>query len=158
MAVPCVAGGSRPDGGQARATQGEPQPVIRLKGDNVIRGFVLDAGGQSVPDVPIRLREVSTGRVQDLRRAGSAGEFTFEQVPPGRYVVEVLDEDGRVIAIGQSFTVPVDPGAELLVRLRGKLKGTSLLFSSVAASIISAAAAIGFAAVAPAGQSVSPER
>jgi hypothetical protein len=106
----------------------------------------------------VRLRDVSSGRIVDVKRTDSTGAFAFDQLPAGDYVAEVLDDDGHVIAVGQPVSVSGQSAVETMVRLPAKTKGNALLFSNAAAAIIAAAAAIGFAAWAQTGQAVSPQR
>ena len=61
--------------------------------------------GDPVSRVPVRLRDVASGRVLSRTTASERGEFSFATVPPGSYVPELLGEDDRVLFYGEVFSV-----------------------------------------------------
>jgi hypothetical protein len=66
--------------------------------------------GQPLAMVPVRARSLVTGAVGDRATTDTMGRFTMT-VPPGNYVVEVLDSSERVI--GTSAFVVATAGSPL---------------------------------------------
>lgn len=123
-----------------------------------VAGSVLDALDKGVPEAALRLRNVASGRIQATGRSNGAGQFTFEKVAGGSYIVEVVDRSGGIVAVGQTFTVVPGETAITLVRLAGRTRWFAGFFANAAAAAVASASAIGVTAVAPTGQPVSGVR
>ena len=119
---------------------------------------VVDARDNGVPEAPLRLRNVTTGRIDATGRSNEAGRFTFERVGGGSYIVEVVDREGAIVAVGRTFTVTPAETAATLVRLAGRTRWFAGFFGNAATAAVSSAAVLGVTAVAPAGQAVSGVR
>ncbi len=120
-----------------------------------ILGTVWDAQGQPVPDALVRLRNLTSGRIRAMTRANSAGRFRFANVERGSYVLELVNDDDRVIALSQTFTVAPGETVATFVRMAARLPWFLEFFNNAAATVVSSAASIGVTAVAPTGQPVS---
>lgn len=68
-----------------------------------IGGAVKDQGGKPAANYAVRVRNAGTGQVAGTGTTGAAGQFTFSNLPPGTYVVEVLDGSGRILATSTSI-------------------------------------------------------
>ena len=92
--------------GGARAAS-RPQTATRPTATVVstIRGIVWNPDNSPYPNGKVRLRNLHTGRVEATDVTTERGQFTFDRIPRGSYLTEVVDEAGKVIAVGQSFTV-----------------------------------------------------
>jgi hypothetical protein len=119
---------------------------------------VIDARDNGVPDAALRLRNVTTGRIDATGRSNDEGRFTFERVGRGSYIVEVVDREGAIVAIGRTFTVAPGETAATVVRLAGRTRWFAGFFGNAAAAAVASAAALGVTAVAPTGQAVSGVR
>jgi len=64
-----------------------------------ISGTVRDAQGQILPNVKLQLRNVDSGQLVATTRAGADGTYEFNGINPGNYIVEIVDDDGRVIGL-----------------------------------------------------------
>jgi len=64
----------------------QTRPATPVEQVGVIAGIVVDSGGGILPGVTVTLR--SGQRVERTVTTSSTGEFRFENVPPGSYVVE----------------------------------------------------------------------
>jgi len=64
-----------------------------------IAGTVRDAQGQPLPSVKLQLRNIDTGQVVATTRAGSDAAYQFTGIVPANYVVEIVDDSGRVLGL-----------------------------------------------------------
>ncbi len=53
-----------------------------------LHGVVMDASGAVAPDVEVTLTNAGSGFVQ-TRKSSGEGEYSFQQIPPGKYAVTV---------------------------------------------------------------------
>jgi hypothetical protein len=96
-----------------------------------IAGIVRDAQGQMLPNVKLQLRNVDTGQVVAKTRAGADAAYQFTGVAPGNYIVEIVDDSGKVI--GLSAAMALAAGGAV----------TGLAVTATAAGAVAAAAAAG---------------
>lgn len=142
----------------ARASQ---QDSIALKG----RAFTTRL--QAFPDARVQIRDLKTGLLVNSTTTNPTGEFAFENLKPGDYIVELADGSGNVLGMSAPFTlgaariasvsvVAVAPGAVTT----GAGAGFSLFglgpVSSVA--VLGAAGAAAVTAVVATRQDASPSR
>lgn len=123
-----------------------------------ITGAVWDAADQGVGGAMVRLRNVVTGAIEATVSADSSGQFLFQGVEIGSYVIEIVNASGAVTALGHSFAVGAGESVATFVRLGPRLSGVAGLFGNAAASIVASAASVGVTAITPEGQNISPGR
>jgi hypothetical protein len=107
------------------------------------------------PQARIRLRNVDTGRGVARTVGDADGRFRFDRVDPAPYVVELLSNEDKVLAIGDLFGVPAGGQATTLVRLSSKAPWFGGFFGNAAAAAISAASTLGVTAVGSNGSPAS---
>jgi hypothetical protein len=100
---------------------------------------------------------VTTGRAVDRTETNAEGEFHFESVEPGAYVVEIVSDTDRVLALGDLFGVTPGSVVTTAVRLSSRAPWVAGFFTNAAAAAISAASSIGITAVGSSGRPVSPQ-
>jgi hypothetical protein len=61
--------------------------------------MVRDAQGQALPNARRQLRNVGIGYAVASTRAGADATYQFTGVLPGNYVVEIVDDAGRVLGL-----------------------------------------------------------
>jgi hypothetical protein len=123
-----------------------------------ILGVALDSLDSPLPNAKLRLRNAQTGHVEALALSDRAGEFGFESLDPGSYVVELLDDRGAVLAASELVTVDVGETVVTLVKQVNRRTGVGIFgFGNTALAVIGSAAAAGVLAVAATGQPASPE-
>ena len=125
--------------------------VLRQPG--TITGSAWHADNSPVSHALLRLRNVTTGRVVTGTQADAAGRFTFLSVASGSYLVELVDEGGRVKGIGQMFSVGPGEAVGTFIRLGAQVPWYSGFFSNAAAAALASAASLGVTAV---GDGVQP--
>lgn len=140
----------------ARPVQGAGS--IRLRA-TTIQGGAWHADNTPIPQARLRLRSVVTGKVEATTEANAAGEFTFSGIAEGTYLVELLSNAGKVLAVGQTFTVAPGHTVATFVRLGPRVPWYNGFFGNAALAVASTAAVVGVTAMAPeVVTSVSPNR
>lgn len=121
-------------------------------------GFAWTATNDGIPDAAVQLRNALAGRVEATAVTSAVGEFVFTDVEGGTYVVELLNDGGRVVALGAPFTVAPGETVATFVRLGMPAPWFSGAFTNTAAAAVSSAAGVGITAVAPPAQNASSDR
>jgi hypothetical protein len=104
----------------------------------------------ALPGRLVRLRDARYGRMVAVNTTDEAGTFTFRDVDPGSYIIELLGGDQSIQAT--SALLSVDAGAVVyaVVRLPSRREPAAAFFDRGvvrAGAIIAAAAAVGVLAV-----------
>jgi hypothetical protein len=107
------------------------------------------------PGARIRLRNLHTGRAMARTDADADGRFRFLQVDPAPYVVELMSEQDKVLAVGDLFSVSAGSEATTLVRLTSKTPWLGGFFGNAAAAAVSAASTLGVTAAGSSGRPAS---
>jgi hypothetical protein len=137
-------------------TQATPPSVSRAAVSNAgsVVGSAWNADNSGIPGARLRLRNVSTGKIAASAIADQLGQFRFDAAP-GSYLIELVDESTKLLAVGQVFTISQGETVATFVRLGTKLPWIAGFFSNAAAAAITAAAAEGVTALAPVARPVS---
>ena len=131
--------------------------TLSRNGAGRILGSVWDAKNAGIPSARVRLRNVSTGRIEAVTVSNEAGQFTFVNVEGGNYVLEVVNAQGAVLGVGQTFVIGGTDTVATFVRLGSKVPWFSGFFNNAAAGAVATAATVGVTAVSP-GQPSSAGR
>src|SRR5262249_22193527 len=137
-----------------------PQATGQTAGANQVRdvatahdasvvGAAWNADSTGIPGARLRLRNVASGKIVAATRANDAGQFRFQAVPDGTYVIELVDEGGKVLALGHVFAVGHGETVATFVRIGTHVPWFTGFFSNAAAAAISTAASEGVTALAP---------
>jgi hypothetical protein len=138
-------------------TPGDQQPAVTSSGLRIC-GITMLRDGTTVADVRVRLRNVDKNTVVGQTVSDKNGAFAFAVPAPGLHVVEAVNKDGSVIAVGPSLNLTTDPLCGDVI-LPSRNRGLGAFFSSAAFPILAAAGGAGITAWAISGApSVSPER
>ena len=87
-----------------------------------------------VPDLVVRLRDLVLGEVWELTRTNDGGDFAFEQVPQGTYLLEVSEEEnGDPLALGDIFTIGPNETVAVFVNLPAPMGWASTLAAMLGA-------------------------
>lgn len=88
-----------------------------------VTGYVWTANNSAIADAPLRLRDVVSGQVVQSTKATETGAFTFANVPPGQYVVELIfsNQPSVAMAVGHPFTLAAGETAATFVRISNAL-------------------------------------
>jgi hypothetical protein len=128
-------------------------------GSASILGTAWKADNTPIPQAEVRLRNVGSGKILAAAIANDAGQFTFSDIEPGSYIVELISTKGRVLAVGHTLAVGEGETIVTFVRLGTKVPWFDGFFVNAAASVAAAAASMGVTAVAPQEmRPVSPQK
>jgi hypothetical protein len=105
------------------------------QGTGKISGTARNSQDQVLANVKVQLRNVDTGQLVATTRTASDGRFEFTGLNPGSYVVEIVDDSGKII--GLSPMTPLSSG--------GNVSGLAIV-ASASGALAGAAAAGGLAA------------
>jgi hypothetical protein len=72
------------------------------QGTGKISGIARDAQNQVLPGVKVQLRNVDTGQLVATTKAAANGAFEFTGLNPGNYIVEIVDNAGKIIGLSPS--------------------------------------------------------
>jgi hypothetical protein len=150
----------------SKTAPGAPRPAgaggARIAGASfgsrptTILGTAWNADNTPIKGATLRLRNVVSGKIEGLAKANETGQFAFENVEGGSYVVELVSESGHVQTVGHVFTIAPGETVATFVRLTPKIPWATTVFSNTAGNVASTAATEGIAAVRPTGNCQSP--
>lgn len=112
-------------------------------------GYLWTANNTAITDATVQLRNTVTGQIEFLSQTNAVGEFTFNNVAGGSYVIEYASEQaGSVLALGHPFTVAPGETVATFVRMSNALPVfIPDVAGNVAASAVQSAASAGVTAV-----------
>ena len=151
VAAPLRAAGNLPDDPTRPRAATSPSEVT------TILGSAWYADNSPIAEPKVRLRSITTGRIEAAMVGDAAGHFTFTNVESGIYVVELVNDSGRVLTVGHPFVILRGETVATFVRLGSKAPGASF-FANAAVAAIASAAGLGVTALAPTAPPVSAKR
>jgi hypothetical protein len=114
-----------------------------------ILGVAWNADNTPLPGARLRLRNVLIGKVEATTVANDLGQFSFTEVEPGAYLVELVSDTGRLLTVGHTFTVGPEETVATFIRLGTKVPWADGFFRNAAGALAAAAASTGVTAIAP---------
>jgi hypothetical protein len=152
----------------AMTVAGAPLGVVAAQLDSVaLRGTAYTTSLQAFPDVRVQIRDLKSALVVNSTTSSATGEFSFANLKPGNYIVELVEASGKVLGMSAPFTLGTVPNVTVSVVAvaqglvtAGVGAGFSLFglgpVSSVA--VLGAASAAAVTAVVATRQDASPSR
>ena len=102
-------------------------------------------------------RDTANRRVVSASETSSDGQFTFAGVAKSSYLVELVSDNGKVLAVGPAFRLEPGQTVSTVVRLPTRRSWYAGMFSNAAAVVIAAASSVGLTAVGTHGPPISPQ-
>jgi len=127
-------------------------------GKCLIRGTAINAAEVPLPAQSVRLRNLNTSAIEQVTTTDQAGVFSFIAPPEIPYVVEIVDQPGRVVAIGDVVIGRAGEVSGGFVIVPAAIPAYSNAFKSTAGAVLAALGGTGLTALAPEAPPVSPER
>jgi hypothetical protein len=109
--------------GQATTLPGTPQAAF-----GSIHISALSASNSPLPQWIVRLRDARYGRLVTMNRTDEAGTFTFRDVDPGSYIIELIGGDQTVRATSALLAVNAGASVFAVVRLPTQPRAVTALF------------------------------
>ena len=122
----------------------------------VVRGVAWTADNSPIANARVRLRNIETGRVVSASETSSDGQFVFREIARSSYLVELVSDNGKVLAVGPAFRIEPGQTVSTYVRLPTR-RWYSGVFSNAATAVIAAASSVGLTAVGSHGPPISPQ-
>jgi len=125
-----------------------------------VMGYLWAGEGTPISNATVQLRNIVTGQIEQVSTTLQNGAFAFQNVSTGTYAIEYVTETaGRVVAIGQAFSVAPGETVATFVRLGSKLAALvpDLASNAAQAVVTNATNAVASGVVAIAG-TAAPER
>jgi len=119
------------------------------KGATSILGVVWNVDNTPIPGARVQLRNLVSGKVDATVVANQSGQFTFNQIEGGRYVVELIGANGKIATVGHAFVIAPGERVATFVRMGTKVPWFSGFFGNAATAVTSSAASQGITALAP---------
>lgn len=130
-------------------------PAIR---GTAVLGNAWTADNRPIPAARLRLRNLTSGKVDAVTVADDAGRFSFRNIAEGIHVVELVNEVGSVLTVGHVFSIAPGETVATFVRLGTRVPWFAGFFGNAAAAVASSAASQGITALAPVGRPASSGR
>lgn len=125
------------------------------KGATSILGVVWNVDNTPIGGARVQLRNLVSGKVEASAVANETGQFTFNQIEGGRYVVELLGANGKIVTVGHAFAIAPGESVATFVRMGTKVPWFTGFFGNAATAVTSSAAGQGITAIAPVQLSTS---
>src|SRR5262245_56485330 len=85
---------------------GAPLGAMASQQDSIaLKGRAFTTSLQAFPDVRVQIRDLKTGLLVNSTASNATGEFSFENLKPGDYIVELADASGHVLGMSAPFTL-----------------------------------------------------
>ena len=150
--------GNDVEGGRRYVT---PPGVLALGGQiNAIVGNARTTLNAAVPYARLLLRNLATGQIEARATAGEDGRFTFLDIMPSGYIVELIGPDGEVIATSEFVTIALGDLKETTVHAADG-EAVQRTFGTLAGTVdepLGAAAGSGVNQVSAPDATISPQR
>ena len=143
-------GTARPVG--PTSTAGAAATVTRATS---ILGAAWTADNTPIKQAKLRLRNVISGKVEATTVANEAGQFAFDNVEGGSYMVELVNDASKIQALGHVFTIAPGETVATFVRLGTKVPWFTGFFGNTMSAVTSSAASEGVMAITPLTRPVS---
>jgi hypothetical protein len=127
-------------------------------GKCLIRGTAISADEVPLPAQSVRLRNLNTSTIEQVSITDQAGVFSFITAPEIPYIVEIVDQPGRVVAVGDVVIGRAGEVTGGFVMVPAAIPAYSNAFKSTAGAVLSALGGTGLTALAPEAPPLSPER
>jgi hypothetical protein len=128
---------------QAPAAAARPQTVVGASvmppTQSVISGAVASPMGEPLSNTLVQARNLLTGEIAGSVRTSGGGEYTIASLPPGSYILEIVDDAGTII--GTSSYISAAAGATAVASIIATSGAMSVVtsVSGVAATLTTTA-------------------
>lgn len=122
-----------------------------------VRGVVWNSDNAPVANANVRLRNLETGRIVASGETSTSGQFVFADVIRSSYLVELVSDSGKVLAVSHGFRLGSGETVSTVVRLPSRRSWYAGLFTNAGAAVIAAASTAGLTAIGSPAPPISPQ-
>ena len=135
--------------------------------DGILSGIARGADNAPLPKYTVRVRRADDGKLAGTTVTNQAGEFTFTNLAPGDYIVEIADATGKIAGMSPAINVPAGAAVSVTVNattvgaLSAAGKGGFSLFGLgklASVAVLGAGGALAVAGVVATRDDASPSR
>jgi hypothetical protein len=138
------------------------KPALAARGarnvKSMINGVAVDVDKTPLPSASVRLRNLQANAIEQVTTANQLGEFSFAILPDVPYVIELADQTGRIVAVGDVVIASAGEVAGAVIAIPSRLPALAGVFGETAGSVLSAATGMGLTVVDPALPELSPKK
>ena len=98
----------------------QPWRPTTVTGHTQIVGTVIDVRQIPVANARVRLRNLNTGKIEQEAQTNEKGEYVFQDLKPGTYVVEMVMIDGTIVALSNAGALAWYETLQTVVQLPGR--------------------------------------
>jgi hypothetical protein len=132
--------------GLIAAARTQPMGLGQAAAPLTISGTLFRPDGTTpAANVGVQLRNVDTGQIVAKTVTDQAGQFVFPAQAAGLYVVEILDQDGKVLAVGAPLQLSTTPLTTSLMMPAATAGAGAGFFTSTTFIVLSAITGAGIA-------------
>ena len=107
-----------------------PGPIAALGGrDNALVGLAQNSLNAVIPRARVVLRDIRTGEALQQTTADELGQFSFIDLAPSDYIVELLGQDGSVVAASETVTTSKGRLLRIVVRVAAAATAVAAVLS-----------------------------
>jgi hypothetical protein len=108
-----------------------PGPIAVLGGrNNALVGLAQNSLNAVIPRARVVLRDIRTGEALQQTTADDLGQFSFVDIAPSDYIVELLGQDGSVVAASEVVTTSKSGLLRTVVRVAAAATAVVAVLSS----------------------------
>ena len=134
---------------QARVDARAGQGGAAARHGTTVLGSAWNQDNTPIRAARVQLRNLDDAKVVASAVADDEGKFTFSNVEPATYVVELLGANGKIVTVGQPFVIGQGETVATFVRIGSKAPWFAGFFSNAAVAVAATAASQGVPALAP---------
>ena len=107
------------------------------QGTGKLSGTARDAAGQALANAKLQVRNVDTGQLVATGRSGPDGTYEFTGLNPGNYIVEIVDESGKIVGASPATALAAGGAITgLIVTVAGAAAAGGAFFASTAGILL----------------------
>jgi PDZ domain-containing secreted protein len=129
--------------------------TVRPNAVGTIQGNALNSTNGQLANVTVRLRDTRFGRIIQSQVTDQSGIFTFKNIDPGSYIVEMMGTDDTILAASEVLNINAGEAVSAVVKLPFRVppfaNAIGASTPNAASAIVTAAAAGGLMVVTAVG-------
>ena len=143
---------------QARQSATAAAPRTAVQTQSLINGVTLKEDQTPLAKANVRLRNLDVNAIEQTVTSNELGRFSFMARPQVPYVVEIVDQAGRTLAVGDVIVANAGEVAGARLMLPTHLPALAVVFDETASAVTAAATDSGLTVTDPNLPKLSPRQ